>query len=83
MRTSEKRMKKTQPKNDDLRPEYNFRGGTRGKYTGRYAEGSNVVVLDPDVAAMFTDSGSVNRSLRALGRIIKERSGVSPHGETP
>jgi sporulation-control protein spo0M len=76
-------MKKTQPKDDDLRQEYEFRGGTRGKYANRYAEGSNVVVLDPDVAEMFTDSDAVNRSLRALGRIIKESSGVSSRGETP
>ncbi len=76
-------MKKTPPKDEDMREEYEFHAGTRGKYSDRYAEGSNVVVLDPDVAEMFSDSGSVNRTLRALGRIIKERTGVTRPGETP
>ena len=44
--------------------EYDFSKGTRGKYARRYAKGSNVVVLDPDVAKLFKDSRSVNRVLR-------------------
>ena len=40
---------------DDMRDHYDFRGGVRGKYARRYAEGTNVVVLDPDVAKMFPD----------------------------
>jgi hypothetical protein len=51
---------------DTMRPEYDFRGGVRGKYAKRYAEGTNVVVLDPDVAAAFPDSASVNRALRKV-----------------
>lgn len=51
---------------DTMRPEYDFRGGVRGKYAKRYAEGTNVVVLDPDVAAAFPDSASVNRALRKI-----------------
>lgn len=52
----------------DMREEYDFRGGVRGKYADRMAEGSNVVVLDPDVAEAFTDSESVNRALRGLAQ---------------
>ena len=52
--------------NDDMRTEYDFSGGVRGKYAERYAEGSNVVVLDPDVAERFPTSEDVNRALRAL-----------------
>jgi hypothetical protein len=37
----------------EMRDEYDFRGGVRGKYAGRYAAGTNVVVLDPDVAAVL------------------------------
>jgi hypothetical protein len=51
---------------DDTRAEYDFRGGIRGKYARRVAEGTNVVVLDPDVAAAFPDSAAVNRALRKV-----------------
>ena len=51
---------------DDLRPEYDFRGGVRGKYAARFREGTNIVVLDPDVAAEFKDSQAVNDALRRL-----------------
>ena len=46
--------------------EYDFKGGVRGKYAARYAKGSNVVVLSPDVARVFPDSASANRALRAF-----------------
>jgi hypothetical protein len=52
----------------ELREEYDFSGGVRGKYAARYAEGSNVVVLDPDVAKDFPDAPSVNRALRHLAK---------------
>ena len=61
---------------DELRPEYDFRGGERGKYAARYAEGTNVVLLDQDVAEVFPDSKSVNEILRALLKIMK-RYGTS------
>ena len=64
---------------DELRDEYDFtpedlRRGARGKYAARYAEGTNVVLLDPDVAEVFPDSASVNRALRALAEIIREQT---------
>jgi len=51
---------------DEMRPEYDLRGGVRGKYYKQYSEGTNVVLLDPDVAAVFRDSASVNEALRVL-----------------
>lgn len=51
---------------DDMRAEYDFSGGVRGKYAKRYAEGSNVVILEPDVAEKFPNSDAVNRALRKL-----------------
>jgi hypothetical protein len=54
---------------DDLRPEYNFdyAKAVRGKYYRRLLEeGSNVVILDPDIAKLFHDSASVNEALRSL-----------------
>ena len=50
---------------DDMRPEYDFSGGVRAKYAKRYAEGTNLILLDPDLAAEFPDSRSVSRALRA------------------
>ncbi len=57
-----------------MRDEYDFSKGVRGKYANRFAKGSNVVVLDPDVAEIFTDSASVNKALRVLAEIIREQS---------
>lgn len=54
-----------------MRDEYDFPQGERGKYARRYAQGTNVVVLDPDVAKVFSNSRSVNASLR---KIIRERT---------
>ncbi|MEX2582143.1 MAG: hypothetical protein WD766_02645 [Gemmatimonadota bacterium] len=54
--------------------EYDFSNGVRGKYAERYARGTNVVLLDDDVAEVFPDSAAVNRALRALASIIRERS---------
>ncbi len=53
----------------DLLPEYDFSKGVRGKYAKRYAAGSNVVVLSPDIAKKFPDSDSVNKALRTLVRL--------------
>ena len=54
---------------DEILPEYDFRGAERGKYAARYAEGTNVVVLDPDVAAVYPTAESVNAALRALADV--------------
>ncbi|MFQ6024754.1 MAG: hypothetical protein ACE5NW_18730 [Acidiferrobacterales bacterium] len=72
-------MKKGRRNDPDMREEYDPSAGVRGKYARRYAEGSNVVVLDPDVAAVFSDAESVNGTLRAVARIIDEQSRKS-HG---
>jgi hypothetical protein len=62
---------------DEILPEYSLKGGVRGKYAARYAAGTNLVRLDADVAAMFPDSDSVNRALRAISGIIQEREAKS------
>ncbi|HUT52743.1 MAG TPA: hypothetical protein VM658_05075 [bacterium] len=59
-----KAKKKSAP--DRMRKEYDFSRGVRGKYAKEYAKGSNVVVLDPDVARLYPDAKSVNRALRAI-----------------
>jgi hypothetical protein len=61
-------MKKPPAKvpNSDMLDEYDFSRGVRGKYARRYAEGVNVVLLEPDVAKAFPTAKAVNRSLRTL-----------------
>ena len=66
-------MKKPREKNDEMLREYDFSKGVRGKYARRYARGSNVVVLEPDVAKVFPNAEAVNRSLRSLADIIRRR----------
>jgi hypothetical protein len=59
---------------DDLRPEYDFgkmQGGVRGKYVDRYQAGTNIVLLEPDVAQAFPTSDSVNEALRLLMQIMQ------------
>lgn len=63
---------------DEILPEYSLQGGVRGKYAERYARGTNLVPLDPDVAEVFSDAASVNRALRALAGIIKEQQAHKP-----
>jgi hypothetical protein len=53
---------------------YDFSKGVRGKYAQRYAEGTNVIVLAPDVAEAFPDSESVSQALRLLIKIARQQS---------
>jgi len=68
----EERMKKndTSEMNDELRPEYDLsellKDGIRGKYVARYRAGTNLVLLDPDVAKAFPDEAAVNEALRLV-----------------
>ena len=55
----------------EMRPEYDFSKGVRGKYAARFAEGTNLVLLAPDVAAEFPTASAVNKALR---EVIKARS---------
>ena len=59
----------------DMRPDYDFNAGIRGKYAQRFADGSNVVVLDPDVAAEFKTRKAVNDALRAQLEKNRQASG--------
>ena len=61
-----------------MQPDYDFSAGVRGKHARRYAQGTNVVVLEPDVARAFPNAEAVNSSLRALAQIIrKQKSAVA------
>jgi len=60
-------------KDQDMLEEYDFSAGVQGKYSKRYSEGTNVVVIEPDVARFFPDHDSVNQALRSLSEIIKKQ----------
>ncbi len=81
-------MKKTTEMDDELRPEYDvaelMKGAARGKYAPRYRTGTNLVLLEPDVAAAFPDAKAVNAALRLvirLSRIPAEGKGQDAQGQ--
>lgn len=57
---------------DAMRPEYDFSGGERGRYAKRFGEGTNLVLLAPDVAEMFPDAESVNAALRLFVQVAQQ-----------
>ena len=57
-----------------MRDEYDFSKGIRGKYADRFAKGTNVIVLEPDVAEFYPDSESVNRALRLLAELARRQA---------
>ena len=56
-----------------MRPEYDFSKGVRGKHAARYAQGTNVVVIDPQVLDVFPDGATVNQALRALAPVLRQQ----------
>ena len=84
-------MKKnmTSELDDELRPEYDLRallkGGVRGQYVARYRAGTNLVLLDPDVARAFPDEAAVNDALRLvmqLGKIQRRQKRDAARAQT-
>jgi alpha-beta hydrolase superfamily lysophospholipase len=68
---------------DELRPEYDFSkmaAGVRGKYIERYRAGTNLVLLDPDIARAFPTDASVNEALRLLLQIAQRQQPDNPVG---
>ena len=57
----------------DMLPEYDFSGAVRGKYYERYRQGSNVVLLDPDVSDAFPNAAAVNEALRLLVSLARKK----------
>lgn len=73
------KKKYTSEIDDELRPEYDLhellKGGVRGKYVARYRAGTNLVLLDPDVAKAFPDEAAVNEALRLVMRLTEIQHG--------
>ena len=68
--------------NDEMRPEYDFSQGVRGKHHQAYRAGTNVVFLEPDIAEVFPDSASVNQALRLLVRLARTKGVVEGRAKT-
>ena len=56
---------------DTMRPEYDFSRAVRGATAARYAEGTNIAVIDPEVMDVFPDGTAVNKTLRALAPVLR------------
>lgn len=64
---------KTRSNDDGMKAEYDFSKGVRGKYYKRFVKGTNIIVLDPDVAKVFKSSKEVNSILRTLAKIATHK----------
>ena len=67
-------MSKNQKDKDEMLDEYDFSNGVRGKYVNRLLKNQNVIILEPDVEKILTDSESVNQALRGLLPIIQRQA---------
>jgi hypothetical protein len=81
MESDKKHMKKQTELNDELRPEYDMKsllkGGARGKYAARYRAGTNLVLLEPEVAKAFPNEKAVNEALKLVMKLkqVQEEAG--------
>jgi hypothetical protein len=82
MKTSKKRVRPRRSDRDTMRPEYDFSKAVRGVTAARYAEGTNVVLLDPDVAEVFPNARAVNEALRTIARLPRATSRQRPRKHT-
>jgi len=78
-----KESRKSQHRTEGMRAEYDFSKGVRGKHAARYAAGTNVVVLDPDVARQFPTAEDVNETLRAVAKLMERRRGGKKRNAVP
>ena len=68
---------------DTMRPEYDFSAAVRGVTAARYAQGSNIVVIDPRVLDVFPDGAKVNQALRALAPVLRQERRAATKREAP
>lgn len=68
---------------DTMRPEYDFSRAVRGVTSARYAQGANVVVIDPDILDVFPTSESVNEALRALAPVLRQNRRATARRRSP
>jgi len=66
---------------DEMKEQYDLsklKGQVRGKHYDAYQQGTNLVLLEPDVAEAFPDASSVNEALRMLAKVASRQSGSGP-----
>ena len=71
MKKNKKKARAQGSGEDTMRPEYDFSEAVRGVTAARYAEGTNVVLLDPDLPEIFPDTRAVNEALRTIARLTR------------
>lgn len=71
----------SQESTDEMRAEYDFSNAVQGKHHQAYAQGTNVVLLEPDVARVYRDSASVNKALRLLMEVARNQTANSAQPE--
>ena len=74
--------RKSREDEDTMRPEYDFSKGVRGVTAARYAQGTNIVVIDPQVLDVFPNAETVNRALRALAPVLRQQRHVAKERRT-
>ena len=82
MKKSKKKARPLESDEDTMRPEYDFSKAVRGATAARYADGTNVVLLDPDVAEIFPHARAVNEALRTIARLTRTASRQRPRKRT-
>lgn len=82
MKKSKEKTRQPGSDKDIMRPEYDFSNAARGVTAKRYAEGTNVVLLDPDVAEIFPNARAVNEALRTIARLPRTTSRRTPRKRT-
>ena len=82
MKKIKERTRQLGSEEDTMRPEYDFSKAVRGVTAKRYAEGTNVVLLDPDVAEIFPNARAVNEALRTIARLTRKTPGKRPRKRT-
>ena len=74
--------RKRDSERDTMRPEYDFSKGVRGVTAARYAQGTNIAVIDPQVLDVFPDADTVNQALRALAPVLRQQRRVATKRRT-
>lgn len=82
MKKNKGKVRTQKPDEDTMRSEYDFSKAVRGVTAARYAEGTNIVLLDPDVAEIFPDTRAVNEALRTIARVGLSLAKKSPRRRT-
>lgn len=73
MKKNRTKHSKSTADRDTMRPEYDFSDGVRGVTAKRFAQGSNIVAIDPSVMDVFPDAAAVNEALRTMARVLRRK----------